>query len=194
MMCQMVMMAQEIQTVGGRESIVGVRAERISPFLFSKREEHRSRNTTDETPVYSISSSSAILGALGDESSRRILTSAIARGKTVEEISAEQNLPLSTCYRRTRVLLAEGLMILERSVVTPAGKRYAVYRTSFSQITISFNNGEIDVEVTPNLDILDKLRGMWLSANYPKLSGDVRQSGRATASSRLVGQSSCLSG
>jgi hypothetical protein len=183
-------MAQEIQTVSGREGIGGVRAERMSSFLFSKQEEDRSRNTADEAAVYSLRSSSAILCALGDESSRRILTSAIARGKTVEEISAEQNLPLSTCYRRTRVLLAEGLMILERSVVTPAGKRYAVYRTSFSEATISFNNGEIAVEVTPNLDILDKLRRRWLSANYPTLSEDERQSIRASASTNHIEQSS----
>ena len=184
-------MAQEIQTVSGRERIGAVRAERMSPSLFSKQEKDRSRNAADEAVVYSLRSSSAILSALGDESSRKILTSAIARGKTVEEISAEQNLPLSTCYRRTRALLAEGLMILERSVVTPAGKRYAVYRTSFSQTAISFVNGEIAVEVTPNLDILDKLRRRWLSVNYPTLNGDERQSGRASRSSNLVEQSSC---
>jgi hypothetical protein len=187
----MVRMAQEIQTVRGRERIDGVRAERMSTLLFSKQEEDRSRNTADEAVVYSLRSSSAILSALGDESSRKILTSAIARGKTVEEISAEQNLPLSTCYRRTKTLLAEGLMILERSVVTPAGKRYAVYRTSFSETTISFINGEIAVEVTPNLDVLDKLRRRWLSTNYPTLNVDERQSGRASASANLVEQSSC---
>jgi DNA-binding Lrp family transcriptional regulator len=183
-------MAQEIQTVGGGERMGGVGAERMSAFLFSKRDEDRSRNTADEAPVYTLRSSSAILSALGDESSRRILTSAIARGKTIEEISAEQNLPLSTCYRRTRTLLEEGLMILERSVVTPAGKRYAVYRTSFSQTAITFVNGEIAVEVTPNLDILDKLRRRWLSAIYPTPSGDGRQSSRASASSSLAEKSS----
>jgi hypothetical protein len=184
-------MAQEIQSVSGREGMGEVGAERMSALLFSKQDEDRSRNTADEAPVYTLRSSSAILSALGDESSRRILTSAIARGKTIEEISEEQNLPLSTCYRRTRTLLEEGLMILERSVVTPAGKRYAVYRTSFSETAISFINGEIAVEVTPNLDILDKLRRRWLSANYPTLNGDERPSCMASASSKLVEQSSC---
>ncbi|MDA4132155.1 MAG: winged helix-turn-helix domain-containing protein [Thaumarchaeota archaeon] len=165
----------------------------MSSFLFSKQEEDRSRNTADEAIAYSLRSSGAILSALGDESSRKILKSAIAKGKTVEEISAEQNLPLSTCYRRTRVLLAEGLMILERSVVTPAGKRYAVYRTSFSEAAISFKNGEIAMEVTPNFDILDKLRRRWLSANYPTLNEE-RQPGVASASSNIVERSSCLFG
>jgi DNA-binding Lrp family transcriptional regulator len=189
--CQVVRMAQEIQTLSGRERMGGARTERMSPFLSSKQEGDRSRDAADEAAVYSLRSSRAILSALADEPSRRILASGIARGKTVEEISAEQNLPLSTCYRRTKVLLAEGLIILERSVVTPAGKRYAVYRTSFSEATISFNNGEIAVEVTPNMDILDKLRRRWLSENYPTLNQDERQSGGATASSSLIGQSSC---
>ena len=117
-------------------------------------------------------SSGSILSALGDDSSRRILTSAIATGKTVEEISAEQNLPLSTCYRRVRHFVDEGLMVLERLVVTRAGKRFAIYRTSFSDVTIRFYPGEIAVETTPNLEVIDKLRTRWLSTNYPSLNQD----------------------
>jgi len=113
-----------------------------------------------------------MLNALGDESSRRILTSAIASGKTVEEISAEQHLPLSTCYRRVRHFVDEGLMILERLVVTPAGKRFAIYRTSFSDVTVTLYPGEISVETTPNIDVLDKLRTRWLSTNYPSQNQD----------------------
>jgi len=117
-------------------------------------------------------SSNSILSALGDESSRRILTSAIACGKTVEEISAEQNLPLSTCYRRVRHFVDDGLMILERLVVTPAGKRFAIYRTSFSDVTIRFYPGETAVETTPNMEVLDKLRTRWLATNFPSQNQD----------------------
>jgi hypothetical protein len=115
-------------------------------------------------------SSDLILSALGDDSSRKILTSAIAAGKTVEDISAEQNLPLSTCYRRVRHFVDEGLMVLERLVVTPAGTRFAIYRTSFSNVTIRFFPGEINVEATPNLEVIDKLRARWMSRNYPAQS------------------------
>jgi hypothetical protein len=129
--------------------------------------------------VSGLESSHSILNALGDESSRRILTSAIASGKTVEEISAEQHLPLSTCYRRVRHFVAEGLMILERLVVTPAGKRFAIYRTSFSDVTVKLYPGEIIVETCPNVDVLDKLRTRWLSTTYPSQSqdADLREKG-----------------
>lgn len=128
------------------------------------------------------------MSALGDESSKRILISAIAIGKTVEEISAEQNLPLSTCYRRVRRLLARELMILERSVVTPAGKRYALYRTTFTRATIRFDNGAITVEVTPNLDVLDKLHRRWLSANYAPQRWDELSSNKGSPRPNLIGE------
>lgn len=131
--------------------------------------------------VSGLQSSHSILNALGDESSRRILTSAIASGKTVEEISAEQHLPLSTCYRRVRHFVDEGLMILERLVVTPAGKRFAIYRTSFSDVTVRLYPGEITVETTPNMEVLDKLRTKWLSTNYPTQNQDASLRGKAAA-------------
>ena len=132
----------------------------------------KSDSQLEGATISGLQSSNSILNALGDESSRTILTSAIACGKTVEEISAEQDLPLSTCYRRVRQFVDEGLMILERLVVTQAGKRFAVYRTSFSDVTIRLYPGEIAIETTPNMEVLEKLRTKWLSTNYPSQNQD----------------------
>jgi hypothetical protein len=160
-------MAQEILHANGAKRASGAWGGPTSPQATSKSDEQFEGAT-----VSGLQSSQSILNALGDESSRRILTSAIAIGKTVEEISAEQHLPLSTCYRRVRHFVDEGLMILERLVVTPAGKRYAIYRTSFSDVTVRLYPGEISVETAPNMDVLDKLRTKWLSTNYPSLNQD----------------------
>ncbi len=183
----MVRLAQEIQAIAGREGIDRVRTDRMNSLRLSKTEE-QAHDAIGDATVRSLALSSSILTALGDEPSRRILASAIASGKTVEEISAEQNLPLSTCYRRVRSLLGEGLMILERTVVTHTGKRYAIYRTSFSKAAIRFNGGEIALEVTPNLDIIDKLRRRWLSANYPLQNQDDRRYGTASEFPHLADQ------
>jgi hypothetical protein len=189
----MVRMAQAIQTIGG-ERFGGARAERTRPLLKPNLQESKLHDVTEDPAVHSLGLSGAILSALGDESSRKLLTSAIASGKTVEEISEEQNLPLSTCYRRMRSLLAGGLMILERTVVTPAGKRYAVYRTTFSRASISFHDGDIAVELTPNMDIIDKLRRKWLSDNFPLRNEDDRLYKGDGALSGLVTQSSSVFG
>jgi hypothetical protein len=106
-----------------------------------------------------------ILSALGDEFSRRILASAIAVGKTVQEISTEQSISLSTCYDKVGQLVDDGMMILERRVVTMTGKRYGVYRTSFSVATIKFSYGEIEVETKPNAAVLGKLQSRPLSSS-----------------------------
>jgi hypothetical protein len=168
----MVKMALEIRGVRGPQRIRDARVSRTSSLPFSNPQESKAYDLTEDHTPHNLDLSAAILNALGDESSRKILTSAIARGRTVEEISAEQQLPLSTCYRRLRLLVGEGLMILERTVVTPAGKRYAIYRTSFSDAAMSFKRGEIVVQVTPNFDIIEKLRRRWLSASYPSWRQD----------------------
>jgi hypothetical protein len=167
----MVRMAQEVIHANGTKRIGGGWAASTGSQFPSKRET-KLHDQLEGPTINGLQSSNSILSALGDESSRRILTSAIACGKTVEEISAEQNLPLSTCYRRIRHFLDDGLMILERLVVTPAGKRFAIYRTSFSDVTIRFYPGETAVETTPNLEVLDKLRTRWLSTNYPSQNQD----------------------
>jgi len=186
-------MAQAIETIG-EERFGAARAERIKPLLKPSLQESKLHHVTEHPAVHSLGLSGVILAALGDESSRKVLKSAIASGKTVEEISAEQDLPLSTCYRRIRSLLAGGLMILERTVVTPAGKRYAVYRTSFSRASISFLDGDIAVELTPNMDIIDKLRRKWLSDNYPPQNQDDRLYEGSRAFPGLVTQSSAVFG
>jgi predicted transcriptional regulator len=186
----MVRMAQAIHAIGGEDRISGPRAGRMATLLRPNPQQEESHGRIEDAAIHSPGFSDAILSALGDESSRKILTSAIATGKTVEEISADQNLPLSTCYRRMRMLLRGGLMILERTVVTPAGKRYAVYRTAFSRAAISFNGEEIAVELAPNMEIIDKLRRKWLSENYPLQNQDDRLRDGAGAFPSLITRSS----
>ena len=165
----MVRMAQEIIHINGIKRAGGDWAGPTGSRLL---EAGKSDSQLEGATISGLQSSNSILNALGDESSRTILTSAIACGKTVEEISAEQDLPLSTCYRRVRQFVDEGLMILERLVVTQAGKRFAVYRTSFSDVTIRLYPGEIAIETTPNMEVLEKLRTKWLSTNYPSQNQD----------------------
>lgn len=186
-------MAQEIRAVVSEEGNGGLKAEGTSPLLFFRMESERSPDPSEDAAIRALKESSAILRALGDEFSRRILISAIASGKTVEEISETQNLPLSTCYRRVNKLVANGLMVLERSVVTPAGKRYGVYRTTFAGVTIRLDEkGAIVVELTPNLDTLEKLHGMWLSKNFTMRGRDEPLSRVATAAQNLIRQTGKL--
>lgn len=108
-----------------------------------------------------------LVRAISDEFSKRILVSTISEGKTVHEISTEQAVPLSSCYRRARQLVRQGLLIVERIVLTPEGRRFAVYRNSFREIEMTSDFGEVSVSAVLNGVVADKFRGMWFSANPP---------------------------
>lgn len=100
--------------------------------------------------------------ALADPVSRKMVQSAIDSAKTIEEISAEQQIPLSTCYRRMKELLDGGLMVVERILVAPTG-RCVKYRSSFTAFRVISEPAELSVEVAVNKDVADKVHRRWMA-------------------------------
>ena len=103
----------------------------------------------------------ALTRIMADEYSRRILLSGAAKAKTVEDFSREENIPLSTCYRRVNEMHEEGLLVVERIVISPEGKKSELYRSGFKEVRISMVDGNLQIEATVNEDIADKLYNMW---------------------------------
>ena len=101
----------------------------------------------------------AILNALLDDYSRKILDSTIDKSKSITEIIREQNIPMTSTYRRVKLLVDSKLIKIERSMVTEDGKRYYLYLSSIKNASIKYNEGELIVEITPNIKELpeDKL-------------------------------------
>ncbi len=83
------------------------------------------------------------------------------------EISLEQAVPLSTCYRRASELASEGLLMVERIVVTGEGKRYAVYRSSFRGVEIISNLEVISATAELNPVVAEKFNRMWQNGGRP---------------------------
>jgi predicted transcriptional regulator len=108
----------------------------------------------------------AILQAMSDDVSRKILSSTIAKGKAVEEISAESNIPASTTYRRVQELSELGLMVVERIVISQSGKRYSIFRSAFRGVLAELASGELHVEVTLNEDVADRFYRMRQSIRF----------------------------
>jgi DNA-binding Lrp family transcriptional regulator len=113
----------------------------------------------------------AILRTLSDEYMRKILVSTSLSAKSIEDISRENAIPVSTCYRRVRELLDLHLLKLERIVLTDAGKKYETFRSRLNDVTISFSSlGELVVNVTPTpRPPEEKLHNLWLSMKGNKL-------------------------
>jgi hypothetical protein len=99
----------------------------------------------------------ALLDALTDQYSRKIVGSAVARGMAIDEICSEQQIPPSSCYRKVKRLVDQGLMIVETRVVTSGGKKYTIYRSTFSYISVNIEAGAISARVVFNQEIVDKL-------------------------------------
>ena len=90
----------------------------------------------------------AVLQAMGSETMRKILLSTMYEAKSIERISIDTGLPLSTCYRRVHELVGSRLLRVERIIITSAGKKYEIFRSQIKDAILNFSAGEISVEVT----------------------------------------------
>jgi predicted transcriptional regulator len=79
--------------------------------------------------VQSQSAKKAILAALADEEMTKILDSIMYHSKSIVDITRENNIPHTTCYRKTKWLLNEGLVIVDKIIITPEGKKFSLYHS-----------------------------------------------------------------
>jgi predicted transcriptional regulator len=61
---------------------------------------------------------SAVLTALADNEMMKILASAMNQSKSVNEILKETNISHTTAFRKTKWLLEEGLIIVDKIIIT----------------------------------------------------------------------------
>jgi hypothetical protein len=108
----------------------------------------------------------ALVQSIADEYSRKIVLSAIPAPKSAEDMSRENDIPLSTCYRRVHELLADQLLVVEKIIVTNEGKKYELFRSAYRAVTVSFENGVMKVDAVINEDVAEKLRRLWLSMRF----------------------------
>ncbi len=93
----------------------------------------------------------AIANALIDEYSRKILNSTMESSKSVMDIMREQEIPMTSAYRRIKVLLDNKLIKVERSLVTEDGKRYYLYRSAIKSVVINYTEGNLLLDIVPNI-------------------------------------------
>jgi DNA-binding Lrp family transcriptional regulator len=91
----------------------------------------------------------ALLQAMANGYMRKILLSTVSCARPIEEIARENGIPISTCYRRVRELIALRLLRIEKTIITDTGKKYETFRSLVKDATVSFSNcGELSVNVT----------------------------------------------
>src|SRR5690348_12399169 len=89
-----------------------------------------------------------MVAALGDSETQEILSLVIKESKTSAAISTELNLPISTVYRKMGQLRECGLILIDRFLVSPDGKREAVYSCAFTEIKFRPEAGGLGLEIS----------------------------------------------
>ena len=112
--------------------------------------------------VQSQSAKKAILAALADEEMTKILDSVMYHSKAIVDITRESNIPHTTCYRKTKWLLNEGL-IVDKIVITPEGKKFSLYHSVLKSINVKYESNNIIVEAEQNFDIIKKTMARFYS-------------------------------
>lgn len=98
----------------------------------------------------------AILAALADEEMTKILDSVMYYSKSIADITRENNIAHTTCYRKTKWLINEGLVSVDKIVITPEGKKFSLYFSVFKSINVKYESNNVIVEAEQNFDIVKR--------------------------------------
>lgn len=99
--------------------------------------------------------------ALTSASASRILSSCIRKPLSVKQISDATRIPLASAYRQVKGLMDDGLMVVERSAMTPDGKTYDLYRSRIRRAVLEVEQDGVHVAWEPNADVEDHLVDIW---------------------------------
>jgi predicted transcriptional regulator len=88
-----------------------------------------------------------------------------SRDEPVSALNLSKNyqIPITTVYRRIDELVQAGLLGSVKSNRTTDGKWYELYRSLLKRINVSFEEGNMRVEVEVNDHIADKFTRIWTS-------------------------------
>lgn len=87
-----------------------------------------------------------LLRLLSDEYVRKIIRATIASAKSIEELSHDEIIPISTCYRRVHELIRLGLIRVESTIITPRGKKFMTFRSTIKDVTVTLSSERFSVE------------------------------------------------
>jgi len=117
-----------------------------------------------ELPMQILDDSKAktMIGILSDRYSRSILFATTSDAKSVEEVSKETKIPISTCYRRIHDMRQQGVLVIDRIVLTNDGRKFEMYKSAIKDARINVEGGKMSVEAEPNVDTSGRLYRTWM--------------------------------
>lgn len=99
--------------------------------------------------IYDEQRKSKILEMISDEYCRKILSITMREHKSVNEISEETKIPISTIYRRVQMLHDEKLMRVF-GTINGDGKKSFFYKSKVKSVSTFFNEDSIEIKIVSN--------------------------------------------
>mgnify|MGYP006892159966 FL=1 len=99
----------------------------------------------------------AIIAALADEDMMNIMNSVTDESKSLRSIMTERNIAYTTAYRKTKWLLNQSLLVVDRFEITQDGKKSSLVWSALRSIAVKYEqDGTIFVEAEENVNALKK--------------------------------------
>jgi DNA-binding transcriptional ArsR family regulator len=102
-----------------------------------------------------------ILDALGDPAAREILLMLNDAPLSAQEMLAANRIPQSTLYRKLHDLQEIGLVGVQRTAITPEGKRVDLYRSLLERLAVEMYGRTLRIEVKYRDLASERLQTMW---------------------------------
>ena len=102
-----------------------------------------------------------IVNALGDPVNRRLLGFLDAGPRSVQEILTRLGLPKSTVYSRLHDLRELGLVAVQRTVISPEGKRTDLFRSLLEEARIDLRAGSVTLTMRTRDLTTERLKSLW---------------------------------
>jgi DNA-binding HxlR family transcriptional regulator len=102
-----------------------------------------------------------ILEALGDRWSREILLMLNDTPRSAQEMQATNRIPQSTLYRKLHELGEIGLVGVQRSVISPDGKRVELYRSLLDELKVEMRGARLRIDVRFRDLAAERMKEMW---------------------------------
>ena len=93
---------------------------------------------------------SILLKELFDGFSYKIVMSTIEESKTVFEICKENDLPISSTYKKIKKLKDLGLLFIDRIVINEKGKKVVFYKSKIQSVELMLNKKQVVLQFKKN--------------------------------------------
>lgn len=91
-----------------------------------------------------------VLHEIADRIAYRIILSIMQSPKSATQICAENNLPLSSTYKRIRKLYEIGLIAIERIYIDSNGKKVVFYKSKIKSLAFNFRKDMVSLHIDKN--------------------------------------------